>query len=119
MHVTSFVYNTKFDNFYIFYRKTLFCRPFKSDLNIKTLTCILIKKVISYSLLLWLKSWLEKDAISAGPILDFLQCPTTHHPPMIKVLPKSKNEQSNAFCLPIIEELWSERLQLSHVFSTE
>ena len=53
-------------------------------------------------LLFWLKSQLEKDAISAGPKEDFLPHPITAHPPTIKAQPKKKNEQNNAFCLLVI-----------------
>ena len=42
-------------------------------------------------LLLGLKSRLEKDAISAGPMEIFLPHPTTLHPPTIKAPPKNKN----------------------------
>ena len=52
-----------------------------------------------------LKFRLEKDAISTDPILDFLQHPTTHHPPTIKAPPKNKNQQNNAFCLSLIDFL--------------
>ena len=42
---------------------------------------------------IWFKSdkdWLEKDAISAGPKLDFLPHPTNPHPLKIEAPPKNK-----------------------------
>ena len=46
-------------------------------------------------LLLWLKSRLEKDVISAGHKQDFLSHPTNPYAPMIKSPPKNKNKDHN------------------------